>query len=572
MTTSQVGLPARATLGFLALPLAGLLAGVAPAQQSVVDTVHNLSVSGPGAVRAVSEQEVCVFCHAPHHTTGMVPLWNRDFSSASYTIYSSTTLNARPGQPTGNSKYCLSCHDGTIALGRVASRPVPIEMRGTPHLPSGLGNLGTDLSDDHPISFVYSSGLAGADLQIKHPAAIPPAFRLDAGGELQCTTCHDAHRNVHGSFLVADPASGALCNACHQRSGWSGSSHAVSGRTMPAGAWPHATVAQNACASCHRPHGAGSHAGLLRSATEEDNCLVCHAGQSATFDILAEIGKTSGHDPRSWQGRHDPAETGRGSQVHVECADCHDPHAAQAPAAGPGFQPIGRTLIGAWGISIGGAPLDRASFEYEVCLRCHSDAAVPVFNRPVRVFDTPDLRLRFGTGNESFHPVAAPSPGLDTPSLLPGIVRGSRMRCTDCHNNDATRRSGGAGPDGPHGSAHEWLLEKNYTIRDPSSESAFDYALCYKCHSRASLLADESFPGHRKHVQDANTACSACHDPHGVPNTGGNPSSRTHLINFQTSIVFPSPGTNTIRFEDRGFRRSTCTLLCHGKDHVNLGY
>ncbi|MFQ5494707.1 MAG: hypothetical protein ACE5EX_04940, partial [Phycisphaerae bacterium] len=85
-------------------------------QQRVADTVHNLSVAGPGSVRAQSEQEICVFCHAPHNTGPMRPLWNRDVSPASYQIYQSSTLDASPGQPTGSSKLCLSCHDGTIAL------------------------------------------------------------------------------------------------------------------------------------------------------------------------------------------------------------------------------------------------------------------------------------------------------------------------------------------------------------------------------------------------------------------------------------------------------------------------
>ena len=56
----------------LALLCAGI-AGLAGASDlwaerisDVRNTVHNFSVTGPGAVRAVSEDEVCVFCHTPH--------------------------------------------------------------------------------------------------------------------------------------------------------------------------------------------------------------------------------------------------------------------------------------------------------------------------------------------------------------------------------------------------------------------------------------------------------------------------------------------------------------------------
>lgn len=144
------------------------------AQESIVNTVHNLSSGGPGTVRAVSESQVCIFCHTPHHTSGMSPLWNRATSQANYNIYQSTTLDAQPGQPTGSSKLCLSCHDGTIALGSVLSRSDKIQMVGGDFMPAGLTNLGTDLSDDHPISFLYGSGLAAADSQLVNPLLLPP--------------------------------------------------------------------------------------------------------------------------------------------------------------------------------------------------------------------------------------------------------------------------------------------------------------------------------------------------------------------------------------------------------------
>ena len=97
--------------------------------QSIVFTKHNLSVSGPGSLRASTEADICIFCHAPHNTTGVGPLWNHALSAATYTPYSSSTLKATVGQPTGASKLCLSCHDGTVALGMVASRSTPIPMQ-----------------------------------------------------------------------------------------------------------------------------------------------------------------------------------------------------------------------------------------------------------------------------------------------------------------------------------------------------------------------------------------------------------------------------------------------------------
>ena len=55
--------------------LFGLLAGVftsfALQAGSVVDTAHNLSATGTGNVRAVSEQEICIFCHTSHSSSSV---------------------------------------------------------------------------------------------------------------------------------------------------------------------------------------------------------------------------------------------------------------------------------------------------------------------------------------------------------------------------------------------------------------------------------------------------------------------------------------------------------------------
>src|SRR4029077_11329544 len=89
----------------------------------VRNTKHNLSASGPGTLKATTETQVCVFCHTPHGATqGVTPLWNRQLSSQTHTAYTSSSLDANAiqgslDQPGGSSKLCLSCHDGTLAIG-----------------------------------------------------------------------------------------------------------------------------------------------------------------------------------------------------------------------------------------------------------------------------------------------------------------------------------------------------------------------------------------------------------------------------------------------------------------------
>ncbi len=555
----------------------GILSTACPAvgQDRVSQTVHNLSVSGPGRIRAASETQVCVFCHAPHNTQGVRPLWNRQLPTTAYDIYTSTTLDANPGQPTGASKLCLSCHDGTIALGSVLSRADRIRMVGGDYIPAGLTNLGTDLSDDHPISFPYTSGLAAADQQLLVPSALPPEIRLDANSELQCTSCHDPHRNVYGDFLVKPDRFGELCRACHAMTGWPGSSHEAAGTPVsgnPSGSWPYATVAENACRSCHRPHTAGGHQRLLIQEAEEENCLDCHNGLVARTDILSLLNKQSAHDPRNYLNIHDPVEATASPNVHVECTDCHNPHAVTTPTPGTAYRPIGATMQNVRGVTQGGGETAVAQHEYEVCYRCHGDTAVSIPGRIVRLSDTPNLRLRFSPTNPSFHPVVASSPSSDTVSLIPDLPSGSLIRCTDCHNNDAGPRAGGSGPDGPHGSAYAFLLERNYTVTDDTSESAFEYALCYKCHERTSILSDESFKEHKKHIVGERAPCSACHDPHGVSTVAGSTSDHTHLINFDITIVRPEPQSGILEFRDLGRFAGSCTLVCHGKRHRDQRY
>ena len=106
------------------------MGGAVAAQDTIVGSPHDLSVSGPGRIHALEEEQVCIFCHAPHNATGQSPLWNRHMPPTHYRIYESSTTDARIDQPSGPSKMCLSCHDGALALGLVASRPVlqPIVM------------------------------------------------------------------------------------------------------------------------------------------------------------------------------------------------------------------------------------------------------------------------------------------------------------------------------------------------------------------------------------------------------------------------------------------------------------
>ncbi len=520
-------------------------AGVALAQTSVVDSPHNLSVTGPGTLRAVTEEQVCIFCHTPHNATPIQPLWNRSMPLQSYSIYTSRSLDAEPGQPTGTSKMCLSCHDGTIALGAVASEDQPISMSGgTSAIPPGHpGHLGTDLRDDHPISFRYDSALATKDPHLVDPGALPPEIRLDANRELQCTSCHDAHNNAFGDFLVMRSDDSQLCISCHR----------VGTTTIHA---------HESCDTCHSSHSAPSGPYLLRHETVAATCLSCHDGTHAgAANIQADLSKISRHETFS------PVDPPGSEIQHVSCADCHDPHTMTRGSGGPPPTVPGN-FGDVEGMSSSGAPIAVASAEYEVCYRCHADGNTlqPWVSRVIAQNNT---RLEFGSNAISYHPVETPGQNPSVPSLVPGLSPSSLVRCSDCHGSDT---GGGFQPKGVHGSNHRPLLVANYATEDFTSESAQAYALCYMCHDRNSILANESFPGHRMHIVDQRAPCAACHDAHGISSVQGSPSGNTHLINFATNIVFPDPGTGRLEFRDGGMLRGECYLRCHGVTHGPLGY
>jgi len=539
------------------VPLIGVFGGVFLALgislgqgASVVDSVHNLSVTGPGSTKAAAEDQVCIFCHTPHNSAPIRPLWNRMLSVAAYSVYSSSSLDAHPGQPTGSSKMCLSCHDGTIALGSVLSRSQTITMSaGITTIPAGSTNLGTDLSDDHPVSFRFDSLLAGQDPKLVNPAQLPPELPLDHNLELQCTTCHDAHDNSLGNFLVMANDTSGLCRSCHQISTTTIAGHAQ-------------------CVSCHRTHTAPSGPFLLQGDRVTTTCLRCHDGSHmGAPNIAPDLQKFSVHDTNS------PVDPPNPIPSEVNCADCHNPHTMQTgTAAAPDIHPVFGDVPG---ISASGAPIAKATTEYEVCFKCHGDQSAFTTSWVPRVITQTNTRLEFSQTSASYHPVEGPGRNADVPSLIPGLTTSTVIYCSDCHGSDTSMKAGGAGPDGVHGSDNEPLLIARYDSTDFTNESLASFALCYRCHERdgqGGILRDESFKEHRKHVQGENAPCSVCHDPHGISSLQGTVTNNSHLINFDTSIVFPDPKTGLLKFEDLGRFSGQCFLSCHGEDHSPKSY
>ncbi len=197
----------------------------------VVGSRHDLSSGGPLADGSTDEDQICVFCHTPHGAGVNVPLWNHQTSSATYTVYDSSTMQATAGNPpSGISALCLSCHDGTVAVNNLFNPPN--DLAANPSMGSGTelnasfqidpnrpAYMGNDLSNDHPVSFQYTGTLATDDGNLNTPASTD---WVDAGetvplfaGNLECASCHDPHDDTVTPFLVKSNGSSQLCRTCH---------------------------------------------------------------------------------------------------------------------------------------------------------------------------------------------------------------------------------------------------------------------------------------------------------------------------------------------------------------------
>lgn len=515
-------------------------------------------------------------------------------SKATYTPYSSSTMIAHVGQPSGSSKLCLSCHDGTVALGQINNpfTTIPLQNSVTT-MPLGPNNFGTDLTTHHPISFTYDAALAAADGNLNVPASLTNHVRLDNNSQVQCTSCHDPHNDQYGNFLVVADDGSTLCLACHTILPWQNSVHALktilpistaapvpvsksaNPASGPARLAPKTKPVVQGCQSCHTSHGAGTGARLLNGASEEQTCFVCHSSRTGAKDIASEFNKFSAHPVLDTARFHDSKEDPvNPPHRHVACSDCHNSHAATAVLAGrSGNLSLSGALAGLTGINSAGGLVRPLKREYELCLRCHSDNAQRGPSSVTRQYVETNTRLQFSPTSRSYHPVIAAGRNPTVPSLIPPWTSSSLMTCSDCHNNDQGPAAGGGGPRGPHGSVYSPLLERNLTTVDFQAENIQSYALCYKCHNRDSILSDQSFnatgsqgqpAGHQFHIVDQKTACSTCHSSHGVQSV-------SHLINFNTSYVTPA-SNGQLNYISRGNGSGTCTLMCHGKDHVAVSY
>jgi predicted CXXCH cytochrome family protein len=571
----------------LVLFLASISGSAVKGQSRVFDTKHNLSVTGRGTIKAVSEGSVCVFCHTPHSPRESLQLWNHKPSAATYELYNSdylTHLNySTPSQPKQGSKFCLSCHDGTVAIGAVYNNRGVTNIQianGVTTMPNtSASNLGTSLRDDHPVGYVYDNAHDPELVSRNWPWNTTVRLDPDAtSGTVECQTCHDPHDDSNTKFLRMSNVNAALCTFCHNKASWSDAIHKTSVQpyiTQPDSV--HTTVGEWACRDCHKSHN-GEGVPYLLSKVEEQTCFTsgCHGASSTginTKNIQNEYLKTYRHPTTDVVGKHLNPDTHSSLNVpnrHAECADCHNSHQAKKGLHTLQSNLVSNVLAGMPGVIPGGAmewtqptsftDVAMAAQENQICFKCHSYYAFGFAPGGVTTIVGPsgdnitDQALEFNTANKSAHPVQVGSTD-QTGALIPKTLDITQlssawnspgtqtMYCSDCHGND--QQISTSVPQGPHGSNRKFMLTGSgkfwpQNAFNDSLWSLYDIVnnrnnwqndlFCINCHPMTNGLTFINNVHNSASHQSSNIKCITCHVtvPHG--------SKRSRLIGYESDI------------------------------------
>ena len=217
---------------------ATLLVGFAAAAQAatIVGTKHDLSsgIVSANSVHSSTQNQTCVFCHAPHNATTAKLLWNRvALSGAAQRIYTSyntgamrTALTQSALGDDSSSLLCLSCH--SLATSAAVINNTSNSKGGTAATYTGLtfpsvtGSM-TNLTNDHPVGIDYQAAqtvVGAAGLIAPVGGKVGSTLRLfksavSATNSMECASCHSVHDNANGKFLAMSNANSALCTQCH---------------------------------------------------------------------------------------------------------------------------------------------------------------------------------------------------------------------------------------------------------------------------------------------------------------------------------------------------------------------
>lgn len=236
MTGKRIGL-------ILLIALAPNIGWLAPGD-GIGGSAHDFSGMGNQST------DKCTVCHTPPKEASDRPKWNHTLSTSTFS-WTATETFAGTSYPTfegdnyqGTTAQCLGCHDGSVAVGDIASwaggSPRPLtDMSKAGHLTTFSGRM----DGNHPVAMpipwnnmpsTYNRVTTGRSIVLSEWQANPETLGIrlyhdDGSGNIvagpvpgragiECTSCHEPHNGegVEGSKFLRGTAAG-ICIKCHRK-------------------------------------------------------------------------------------------------------------------------------------------------------------------------------------------------------------------------------------------------------------------------------------------------------------------------------------------------------------------
>lgn len=235
------------------LALAPAMAWAAAGGTGIAGTAHDFSGIGNPATG------LCTFCHTPHRAISTQLLWNHTLSQNNFSwdvpaTTAGTTFPTISGQTyTGPTTKCLSCHDGSVAVGDIAwwNEGAPgAPLDNTMHAWPDAFNIGArdgvpgSMKGNHPVAMPYPyqqlkntyNGVTTGDAIVlgewqSNPTTLNIRLFNDNNGSIEagpvalktgieCSSCHDPHNKASVDDLFLRGTLGGnntdyICLKCH---------------------------------------------------------------------------------------------------------------------------------------------------------------------------------------------------------------------------------------------------------------------------------------------------------------------------------------------------------------------
>jgi hypothetical protein len=415
--------------------------------------------------------------------------------------------------------FCLKCHTGSYAAPQTFS-PV---LNATTFVP-------------YTVAFraVTAPFFPGFSKTIPGLTYAASGHGSSSTGALGCQNCHDPHASDNPEMAAYTPTSGVTAQNSRLNTGT-------------------ASLEENLCYNCHGPSSGAVNGRQMNVQT---------VGTSAYGHPMAATSKL--HSDEETMGTFGVAAT-----RHVECADCHNPHASVAGTHTVGASLGGEVLRGAFGVvpptGSNWATPSASGFttmqfngkatdvEADLCFKCHAGAGknpnAVVTRSDNSTYAPSDLAQEFNPNNFSFHNVIGAATGMKTsftytdsggtsrtqtfaqPTVMfkTGWTANSKMTCSECHT-----AGGVSDAKGPHGSSVKFMIDPNYAMdwktgylasSGSAANGGFGVAgttpatsiICQKCHVLyTTAWGNQGHSGSSSH-RGSSRPCVTCHIgvPHG---------------------------------------------------------